>query len=122
AQYAVANTMLSKEHFNWIKKFAKEIKERTTYATKLVNESRFMQAVLPQGAFYVFPKVNMKILDIKDDKEFVNKLLIEKQVWLTRGSGFGSKNHVRIVALPNKETLSLAMSKIDEFCNAHEAI
>jgi len=42
---------------------------------------------------------------IKDDQEFILKLLIDKKVLLVQGTGFNWKDpdHIRIVFLPNEE-------------------
>ncbi len=73
-----------------------------------------LSCVKPRGAFYAFPK-----LDIPDsDEEFVRQLLIEKQVLLVHGSGFGQAEgtrHVRIVFLPDEKTLSNAYQAIGNF-------
>jgi alanine-synthesizing transaminase len=73
-----------------------------------------VSCVKPRGAFYAFPK-----LDIPDtDEEFVRQLLVEKQVLLVHGSGFGEAagtRHVRIVFLPDERTLASAYQNIAEF-------
>ena len=120
AQYATAYAMSNVAAFERsVSQFREEVKERVLFTAREVNKSQYMQAVVPKAAFYVFPKLKMEKLNVKDDKEFVTKLLQEKQVQLTRGSGFGSPNHVRFVALADKETMSLAISKIEEFCEEH---
>jgi len=40
-------------------------------------------------------------------------------VQFARGSRFGEKGYVRIMALAEKEILSLAINKINEFCKQH---
>jgi len=120
AQYAVAEAMNNvKEHNASIRAMVKEIESRVNFATKLVNESSYLTAIEPNSAFYLFPRINKDILKIKDDREFVKRLLIEQQVQLARGSGFGEEGYVRIVALAEKEILSLAINKINEFCKQH---
>jgi aspartate/methionine/tyrosine aminotransferase len=57
----------------------------------------------------------MKKLKFKDDFELVRRLLVEENVQVTRGSGFGAENHIRIVSLPPKEILEYAIRKIDKF-------
>ena len=58
----------------------------------------------------------MEKLKFKNDKEFVEKLLKEKGVQVTRGSGFGEPGYFRIVSLPPKTILKSAISKINDFC------
>ena len=121
AQYAVAEGMRNvKEHRKAIKYMVKEIADRTNFAYKLINESKYMDAVMPNGAFYVLPRLNIKDIKIKDDTEFAKRLLLEANVQVTRGSGFGSKNHIRIVTLPEKEIIREAMERIDSFCKKNK--
>ncbi|MEM3482892.1 MAG: aminotransferase class I/II-fold pyridoxal phosphate-dependent enzyme [Candidatus Micrarchaeaceae archaeon] len=120
AQYAFAASLKQEhKHKEELRKMVSAIEERAKFITKRINESEYMHAVEPSAAFYVFPKLNMELLNLKDDKEFVNKLLIEKQVMLSRGSGFGEPGYVRIIALPQKDILSRALDKIEEFCKEH---
>lgn len=124
AQYALAEGINNiKEHRKSIKQMVSKIEERANFAARLVNESEYMHTVIPNGAFYIFPKINLEMLKIKNDKEFVEKLLAEEYVQLTRGSGFGEQSHIRIVALPPKNILEFALNKINNFCkkNSKEA-
>jgi len=41
---------------------------------------------------------------------------MQEGIQITRGSGFGSPSHIRIVSLPPKEILADAITKINEFC------
>jgi alanine-synthesizing transaminase len=120
AQYAVAEGLRnSAEHKKAIGSMVKSISERVNFASKLINESGYMHTVVPNGAFYLFPRLHIGELKIKDDREFVDKLLKEEYVQLTRGSGFGARNYVRLVALPPKEVLASAIEKMERFCRRH---
>jgi alanine-synthesizing transaminase len=79
-----------------------------------------VSCVAPRGAFYAFPS-----LEIADsDEEFVKKLLIEKQVLVVHGSGFGQapgSKHFRIVFLPDQATLTRAYAAMGAFIAEHYA-
>ncbi len=118
AQYAVAEGMNNrKEHAKAIRSMVREIEERVNFAVKLLGENQYLETVRPQGAFYIFPKVDLKALKFKSDKEFVDAFLKSEYVQLTRGSGFGSPGHIRIVSLPPKGELEAAITRLNEFCN-----
>jgi alanine-synthesizing transaminase len=74
----------------------------------------------PRGAFYAFPR-----LDIEgSDEEFVKQLLLQRQVMVVHGSGFGQPagtRHFRIVFLPDEATLSRAYQAIRAFLEEHYA-
>ncbi len=117
AQYAVAEAIRNvKEHKKAVGGMVKEIESRVNFAIKLLNENPYLQAVRPNSAYYIFPRIDLKSLNYKRDKEFVDALLEKKLVQITRGSGFGSQNHIRIVSLPSKQTLGEAINRLNEFC------
>ncbi len=121
AQYAVAEGMNNiKEHRKAMSYMVGEMADRANFTYKLINESKYMEAVKPNGAFYVFPKLNIRDMKIKDDTEFTRRLLLEANVQVTRGSGFGSKNHIRIVTLPDKNIIQEAMDRIEGFCRKNK--
>jgi alanine-synthesizing transaminase len=66
---------------------------------------------------YLFPKLDPKIYPIKDDQEFILKLLIDKKVLLVQGTGFNWKNpdHIRIVFLPNEDDLRESINRIGNY-------
>ena len=120
AQYAVAEGINNiVEHRKAIDYFIREIEDRANFASKMINDSDYMHVIPPRGAYYLFPKLNMEKLDLASDKDFVHKLLEEEGVLLTRGSGFGGEDHVRLVALPQRDVLADAIEKIDKFCERH---
>ncbi len=121
AQYAVAEGFNNvAEHKKAVAEMVSEISDRVNFLSKRINESEYMHTVVPNASFYIFPQLNMDKLDLDGDAEFVRKLLEEESVQITRGSGFGTKDHVRIVSLAPKETLELAVEKMDRFCKRHK--
>lgn len=120
AQYAFAESLRNHvEHRRELRTMVKAIERRINFATKLINESRYMHTVRPNGAFYIFPKLNMKELKIKNDKEFTYKLIDEQYVQVTMGSGFGEPNHIRIVSLAPENVLGEAIERIEKFCRRY---
>lgn len=120
AQYAVAEAINNvKEHKKAIKHLVKLVEERTNYAVDLLEKNTYMSTVRPNGAFYILPKVNMKELTLKDDADFVRKLLVEENIQIIRGSGFGAPNHIRLVSLASKDILGHAINRINAFCDRH---
>lgn len=73
-----------------------------------------VSCVTPRGAFYAFPRIEIA----GNDEDFVRQLLLEKQVMVVHGSGFGQApgtKHFRIVFLPDESTLARAYQAIGEF-------
>ena len=71
----------------------------------------------PQGALYLFPKLDPRIYPISDDQEFILELLEEEKVLLVQGSGFNwaTPDHLRVVFLPNADDLTEAIGRIARF-------
>lgn len=117
AQYAFAKGIMEMEkHASAVSEMVKEIESRVNYAVTLLKENPYLSVVRPNGAFYIFPKVDMKGLRFKTDKELVDKFLVEEGVQLTRGSGFGLQSHIRIVSLPPRDILEEAVGRLNKFC------
>jgi len=91
-------------------------------AWKRLTEIPGLTATKPRGAFYLFPKVQLKGTEWRDDKEFVTKLLEETGVLVVHGSGFDpvyGSGHFRSVFLPEESTMSEALDAIDGFMKRH---
>ena len=117
AQYAAAHAIDNfKMHNKSIKSMVREISTRVNYAVDLLAKNPYVSTVRPNGAFYIFPKMDMAQLNVKDDREFVERFLKEEYIQLTRGSGFGQSGHFRIVSLPPKEILYYSINKLNDFC------
>jgi alanine-synthesizing transaminase len=74
------------------------------------------------GAFYLFPKLDVKKFNITNDKKFAGDLLHATNILLVPGSGFDWKDpdHFRIVMLPEAEELRAAIRKIGAFLDGYK--
>jgi alanine-synthesizing transaminase len=91
----------------------KKMTVRRDMTWKMLNDIEGITCVKPEGAFYAFPKI-----DVKNDAEFVQNLIMETGVVVVPGSGFGQKpgtQHFRVVFLPDEEILKDAYNKIGNF-------
>ena len=106
---------------NHIKEVNKKLKKRRDYSYKRLNEINGLSSAKPDGAFYIFPKIDaIESGPWKNDKEFVLDLLHHAQVLVVHGSGFCSKfgkDHFRGVILPPLDILEQAFNKIESFMN-----
>lgn len=76
-----------------------------------------VSCVEPQGALYVFPRLDPEVYAIRDDQRFVLELLRSQHVLLVQGSGFNWPNpdHLRIVTLPRTDDLVDAIGRLGAF-------
>ncbi|KYK24213.1 alanine aminotransferase [Thermoplasmatales archaeon SG8-52-4] len=104
-----------------IKKVNDKLRKRRDFSYKRLNEIEGISTAKPDGAFYIFPKIDAMNSGIwQNDKDFVLDLLKEAHVLVVHGSGFCStygKNHFRAVILPTLETLETAFNKLETFLN-----
>ena len=102
-----------------IKKMNEKLRQRRDFSYKRLNEIEGISTAKPEGAFYIFPKIEaMREGKWKNDKEFVIDLLNESHVLVVHGSGFCStygQDHFRAVILPQMETLEKAFNKLEKF-------
>ncbi len=104
----------------FVKGIVEKLKARRDYAYKRLNEIEGVSTTKPEGAFYIFPKIEDIAAGKRwhSDMEFVIQLLKETGVLIVNGSGFDpvyGKDHVRIVFLPPIEELEQAFDAMEEF-------
>jgi len=106
---------------SWMKEYSKTVKERRDVCLDRIASIEGLEVEAPEGAFYMF----VRLTDEKwknNDKEFVLQLLHEEHVLLVHGSGFSrekGKGHVRLVFLPDVQTLHTAFDRIESFLLRH---
>jgi alanine-synthesizing transaminase len=91
-----------------------KLRTRRDCTVRWANSTPRLSCVKPRGAFYAFPRLEIA----GKDEDFVKQLLVEKQVLVVHGSGFGQApgtHHFRIVFLPDEATLARAYRAIEAF-------
>ena len=93
------------------------IYEQREFIWESLNEIDGVSAVKPKAAFYIFPKLDMKKFNIKDDEKLVLELLRKKKILVIQGTGFNypTPDHIRIVYLPDVKHLKYAVDGIADF-------
>ncbi len=117
AQYTIQTALGGYQSINEYLVPGGRLREQRDVTYKMINEIPGLSCVRPRGAFYVFPKVDIKRFNIKDDIQFIKDLLVDKKVLLVQGTGFNwpEPDHFRIVFLPVKEELRKAINLIGSF-------
>jgi alanine-synthesizing transaminase len=95
--------------------------EQTQTAWKLLNDIPGVSCTKPNGALYLFPKLDQKKFNIKDDQLFAMDLLMEEKILIVQGTGFNwhKPDHFRIVCLPRVDELKVAIAKIGKFLDGY---
>lgn len=103
---------------DFVKDIIERLKQRRDFSWKRLNEIEGISAAKPDGAFYIFPKINGIGTQWKTDNDFVVELLKETGVLIVNGSGFDpdyGRGHARIVFLPPISELEEAYNKLEQF-------
>jgi alanine-synthesizing transaminase len=101
-----------------IGELTKKLRQRRNYTWKRLNQMRGLNCAQPDGAFYVFPRVEGIGSQWKTDEDFMRQLLEETGVLTVHGSGFGGtygSGHFRAVVLPPLEKLEQALNLLEDF-------
>ncbi len=92
----------------------RKLRARRDFTMKFCNSTPGLSCITPRGAFYAFPRLHIE----GSDEDFVKQLLIEKQVMVVHGSGFGQApgtRHFRLVFLPDEAILARAYEALADF-------
>ena len=109
---------------SFIKDRSDAFKERRDFVVSKLNKINGIECLNPQGAFYVFPsckgcigKTHSELGEIKNDTDFVNKLLESTGVAVVQGSAFGLEGFFRISYATSMTNLEKAVERISDFCS-----
>ncbi len=100
-----------------LKDMMRRLRERRDLIWKRLNEIESVSTQLPQAAFYIMPKIDLRGR-WANDTEFVLDVLNSTGVVFVPGSGFDphyGASHFRSVFLPPPEMISDAMDRLEEF-------
>jgi alanine-synthesizing transaminase len=91
--------------------------EQRDRTVELLNQIPGVSCTVPKGALYVFPRLDPKVYDIRDDERFALDLLREQKLLVVHGTGFNwpTPDHFRIVFLPRVEELEDAVGRLEKF-------
>jgi aspartate/methionine/tyrosine aminotransferase len=101
-----------------IKEMVSRLRQRRDYIVKRLCNINGISCTNPQGAFYVFPRIERIGSRWKNDMEFVLDILNNTGALFVPGSGFGTtygSGHVRAVFCADMKTLENAMDSLEKF-------
>jgi alanine-synthesizing transaminase len=100
-----------------LKETMSKMRARRDLIHKRLNEIDSISTRLPEAAFYIMPKIDLRGR-WTNDVEFVKEVLKETGVVFVPGSGFGTEHgagHFRSVFLPPADMIDEAMSRLEGF-------
>ena len=117
AQYAISVALKNDEVIRCHTQNGGRLKSQRDFGYERINKIPGLSCTKPDGAFYFFPKIDIKKFEIEDDEKFVFDLLKKENVLLVQGTGFNwsEPDHFRIVFLPEMQALEKAFDGIESF-------
>jgi aspartate/methionine/tyrosine aminotransferase len=106
-----------------VKDTVDRLRQRRDFAWKRLNEIEGVTTTKPEGAFYIFPKIQGIGTAWKTDMDFVVSLLKATGVLIVNGSGFDpvyGKGHARAVFLPPIAELEEAFNLLEGFMKKNQ--
>jgi len=96
--------------------------EQRDTAWRMLNDIPGVSCVKPEGALYLFPKLDPGKFPIVNDEKLVLDLLLQEKILLVQGSAFNvdDKQHLRVVFLPRADTLEDAMGRLGNFLSDYQ--
>jgi len=98
--------------------------EQRNMTYKIFNSIKGISCTKPQGALYLFPKIDTKLYNIKDDQKFIYDFLVAKKVLLVQGTGFNwpYPDHFRVVFLPTIEEIQEVGNRLSDFLKDYKQV
>jgi len=121
AQYAIQTALGGYQSINDLIRPGGRLYEQRELAWKMLTAIPGVSCVKPQGALYLFPRLDPKVYPIADDQAFILELLQAEKVLLVQGTGFNwpAHDHFRVVFLPHREELTEAIVRLARFLEAY---
>ena len=116
-QWAIQTALGGYQSINDLVKEGGRLRRQRDLAYELITQIPGVTCVKPQGALYMFPKLDRKMYPVEDDQQLILELLNEQRVLLVQGSGFNwhEPDHFRVVYLPRMGMLRETMGEISDF-------
>ncbi|MEL0027860.1 MAG: pyridoxal phosphate-dependent aminotransferase [Perlucidibaca sp.] len=117
AQYAIQTALGGYQSINDLIRPGGRLYEQRELAWKMLTAIPGVSCVKPQGALYLFPRLDPEVYPIKDDQAFILEFLQAEKVLLVQGTGFNwpAHDHFRVVFLPHREELTEAITRLARF-------
>lgn len=122
AQHAIQTALGGRQSIRDLVLPGGRLREQRDAAIDALAKIPGVSCVKPQGALYVFPRLDPEMYPIKDDRRFVLDLLRAERVLVVQGTGFNwpSPDHLRIVTLPRAADLTEAIGRIGNFLSTYK--
>ncbi|MFG1606155.1 pyridoxal phosphate-dependent aminotransferase [Actinoplanes sp. NPDC049265] len=117
AQHAVQTALGGYQSIQELIKPGGRLYEQRDHAWRKLTEIPGVSCVKPQGALYLFARLDPEVHKISDDQKLIVDLLDQQHLLLSHGSGFNlpTTDHLRLVFLAPVDVLDDAVDRLARF-------
>lgn len=121
AQYAVQAALSGVQSIDALIAPAGRLHEQRDTAWAALNAIPGVSCAKPDGALYVFPRLDPDVHEIHDDARLVYDLLRAEHILVVQGTGFNwpEPDHLRLVTLPEARVLRQAVERLGNFLSSY---
>ncbi len=117
AMYAVQTALGGYQSINELILPGGRLLEQRNVAFENIAKIPGLSCVKPKGTIYLFPKIDRKVYDVKDDQQLILDFLLKEKILLVQGTAFNwpDPDHFRIVFLPQASEIENAIVRFGNF-------
>jgi alanine-synthesizing transaminase len=122
AQYAIQTALGGPQSITALLQPGGRLRDQRDHAWRRLTEIPGVDCVKPQGALYVFPRLDPDVYKISDDQQLVIDLLEQQHLLLSHGTGFNldTPDHLRLVFLAGLDVLDDAIGRLSTFLDSYQ--
>jgi alanine-synthesizing transaminase len=121
AQYAIVPALRGDYSIAHLLQAGGRLREQRDHAWQKMTEIPGVDCVKPEGALYLFPRLDPDVYKIVDDERMVIDLLEQQHLLLSHGTGFNlpTADHLRLVFLARVGVLDDAIGRLASFLDGY---
>lgn len=123
AQHAIQTSLGGYQSIQDLIKPGGRLYEQRELAWRMLNDIPGVSCNKPQGAMYMFVRLDPEVYPISDDQDMILQFLRQEKVLLVQGTAFNwpTPDHLRIVFLPRTDELRVAIERLAAFLSRYRA-
>ncbi|MGA5300417.1 pyridoxal phosphate-dependent aminotransferase [Nucisporomicrobium flavum] len=121
AQHAVQTALGGFQSIKTLIRPGGRLYEQRNHAWRKINEIPGVDCVKPEGALYLFARLDPEVHKIRDDQRLIIDLLEQQLMLLSHGTGFNlpTPDHIRMVFLAPVDVLDDATDRLRRFLETY---
>ena len=121
AQHAIQSSLGGYQSISEFVSPGGRLHDQRAVAHEMINAIDGLSCTMPDGALYLFPKIEVARFNITDDQQFVLDFLRSEKILLVQGTGFNwpEPDHFRVVFLPRVRDLESAFGRLERFLSTY---